>query len=126
MLCFASALAAWDPESILERGESTVKSGNSLMVNVTAFDWGELHPGDSASRAVLIQNVGSDPLILSFHVEDWDPVEAAEYLELSWNQEAAVARPGENVAAIFRLEVSWLIRNITQFSFNIRIEGDSL
>lgn len=127
ILCFASALASWDPSSLLDDNKSPVEPETEgsieLGLNVSFLDWGELFPGAAASRAVMIQNMGGCQALLSFLPRDWIPVAAARFLNLSWDQEGTLLDPGETVAATFRLEVSWYIRGIPEFSFSIVICG---
>lgn len=127
LLCFASALAAWDPESILDGGNSPVRPDpeSGLSLNVSSLDWGVLQPGGSAFRAVLIQNMGAEGLFLGAQATGWNPEAAAQFLNLSWDQEGTLLDPGENVAATFQLKVSPLITEITDFSFQIDVYGNT-
>ena len=88
-----------------------------------SVDWGYAEPGDVVTRTVYVKNSGNTPMTLSMTYSDWDPVEAGDYLSLSWNREGATLDDGEVVQAVLTLTVSDQITGITTYSFNIVIEG---
>ena len=61
------------------------------------------------------------PGFVSLKTENWDPVAAAQFLNLAWNLEGVQVMNGESVAGILELAVSREVRNITDFSFDIVI-----
>ena len=89
----------------------------------SSVDWGYAEPGDVVTRTVYVKNSGNTPMTLSMTYSDWDPVEAGDYLSLSWNREGATLDDGEVVQAVLTLTVSDQITGITTYSFNIVIEG---
>jgi len=90
---------------------------------VTSLDWGNPEPGDSLNRTIYVKNTGSAPMTLSISCSGWSPTEAATYLTLSWNREGTQVNAGEVVNAVLTLSVSSSVSGITDFSFNIVIEG---
>lgn len=99
----------WDPEC-----------SNSI----TEIDWGVIGPGEDTSRLTYIRNEGNYPSILSISTSDWNPVEAATYITLSWNYTGGDLNPGEAVPVDLQLSVSQLISGIEQFSFLITISAE--
>lgn len=126
-ICFASAIALWDPRSLLDGGSSPITPknvGNVLIsLNVSSLDWGELSPGQSKSLGVLVNNIGSLDAFLNITTQNWLPLEAEQFLNLTWDQERSVIPPGGNVAAVLSLKVSPTIWNITAFSFEIVVNA---
>lgn len=90
---------------------------------VTSIDWGNPEPGDSLNRTIYVKNTGSAPMTLNMSCSGWSPTEAANYLTLSWNRDGAQVNAGEVVNAVLTLSVSSFVSGITDFSFNIVIEG---
>jgi hypothetical protein len=90
---------------------------------VSSIDWGTPEPGDSIDRTVYVKNTGSAPMNVSLSASGWVPVEAGNYLTLSWDREGAVVAADEVVQAVLTLDVSVSITGITDFSFDIVIEG---
>ena len=90
---------------------------------VSSVDWGTPEPGDSDVETVYIRNSGTAPMTLSMSCSGWSPVEAGNYLTLSWDREGAILDAGAVVPAVLTLTVSDTVSGITDFSFNIVIEG---
>jgi hypothetical protein len=90
---------------------------------VTSIDWGNPEPGDSLNRTIYVKNTGSAPMTLSMSCSGWSPVEAENYLTLTWDKEGAQVDAGVVVQAVLTLSVSESVSGFTDFSFNIVIEG---
>ena len=90
---------------------------------VSSIDWGTPEPGDSVNRTVYVKNSGSAPMNVSLSASGWVPVEAGNYLTMSWDREGAEVAADEVVQALLTLDVSGSITGITDFSFDIVIEG---
>jgi hypothetical protein len=127
LLFFASAISTWDPRSLLDGGSSpiTPKSVGDVLIglNVSSLDWGVLSPGQSKSLGVLVNNIGSLDAVLSVKTQNWLPLEAEQFLNLTWDQEGAILQARQTVAAVVSLNVSPKIWNITDFSFEIVINA---
>jgi hypothetical protein len=91
--------------------------------NVTSIDWGILEPGAIANVTIYIKNEGNTPVMLNMTINNWDPIESSQYVNLSWNREGYVLNPKSVVPAILTLSVSSNITNVTNFSFDIIIIG---
>ena len=90
---------------------------------VSSIDWGTPEPGDSIDRTVYVKNTGNAPMNVSLSASGWVPVEAGNYLTMSWDREGAEVAADEVVQALLTLDVSGSITGITDFSFDIVIEG---
>ena len=90
---------------------------------VSSIDWGTPEPGDSINQTVYIKNTGTAPMNLSLSTSGWVPVEAGNYLTLTWDREEAEVAAAEVIQALLTLDVSGSITGITDFSFDIVIEG---
>jgi hypothetical protein len=128
-LCFASALAAWDPSTLLDGGSDVAPKsvGNvQILLNQSSIEWGTLDPGSNETRGLLVTNTGKKAGVLSLDIQSWEPRGADEFLFLSWDQNGSAIGPGKSVAATFLLEVSPLIQNITDFSCVVVVVGEEL
>jgi len=90
---------------------------------VNSIDWGTPGPGDTVSQTVYVKNGGNAQMNISLTVSGWSPVGAGSYLGVSWDREDAVVAAGGVVQAVITLDVSSSITGITDFSFDIVIEG---
>jgi hypothetical protein len=90
---------------------------------VSSVDWGAPEPGDPINKTVYIKNSGTAPMTLSLSCSDWNPVEAENYLTLSWDSEGTEINAGEVIPAVMTLSVSPSVTGITVFSFDSLIEG---
>jgi len=90
---------------------------------VNQVDWGTLEPGDSLNKTLYIKNAGNAALTLNMTYSGWDPLDAGNYITLSWDMEGGTVNPGEVVGAVFTLYVSNSTSGITNFSFDMVIEG---
>ena len=91
--------------------------------NVTVLDWGAPAPGDVVNRVVYIRNGGTSLVALSMSSSGWDPAGVGSFLSLTWDREGATVDAGGVVQAVLSLDVSGAITGITDFSFDIAIEG---
>lgn len=91
--------------------------------NVTEIDWGTPAPGDVVNNVVYIKNGGTSLVTLSMLSSGWDPAGAGSFLTLTWDREGATVDAGGVVQALLSLDVSGAITGITDFSFDIVIEG---
>ena len=91
--------------------------------NVTSIDWGIPAPGDIINKTIYVKNTGNNLMNISMSSSNWAPAGASTYLTATWDQEGTSVAAGGTVQAILSLDVSSGITGITDFSFNIVIEG---
>ncbi|MEM2971642.1 MAG: hypothetical protein QW270_04385 [Candidatus Bathyarchaeia archaeon] len=90
--------------------------------NVTSIDWGFLSPGTPATREIWIKNTGNTRIKLNMTTESWNPIQAKNYITLSWNCEGQVLDATNSIKAVLTLSVSTQI-DIDEFAFDIIITG---
>jgi len=95
----------------------------NFTVSVTEIDWGTLEPGESKNVSAYILNESNVPLNLSMTSLDWQPINASDYMALSWNQEATALQIGGYVDATFTLALSYETPPFRNFSFTIVVTG---
>jgi hypothetical protein len=121
--------------ALLQSNRSFSNNGTITTVNVGAYqdssctqvlstiDWGNVVPGSSSSRTIYVKNTGNAPISLNMTVNTWNPSNAGNYMNLTWNQESALLNVGNSVATLLVLSVSASVTGITSFSFNATITG---
>lgn len=97
---------------------------NSGCTNATSsVNWGMLLPGTLKNVTLYIKNEGNVAVTLSLAAQNWSPVNAPNYMTLSWNRGGQTLTSGSIVSATLTLSVSSSITGITSFSFDIVITG---
>lgn len=96
---------------------------NACTQAVSSVDWGTPGPGESIEKIVFVKNTGNAPMNLVQYASGWNPVDVEFYLTLSWDLEGMVISADEVLQAVLTLDVSSDISGITDFAFNIIIEG---
>ena len=88
---------------------------------VDSIDWEELYPGSSKTVNVYIRNEGNASADLSLSTTDWQPSETSQFISLGWDYTGRTLDPNDVVLVELKLSVSYSIREIETFSFNIVI-----
>lgn len=86
-------------------------------LSITNINWGTLDPGSTTDKLVYVKNDGSVQISLSIATEAWIPVQASDYLTLSWNYTGQILNPNDQIPAILTLTVSSDVADITTFEF---------
>ena len=97
---------------------------NSACTNVTtSINWGTIEPNSTVTRTVYVKNTGNSPLTLHLSSSGWNPANSNQYMTLTWDRENAVVSSGSVATAVLTFRVSSSITGITDFSFDIIVEG---
>jgi len=87
------------------------------------IDWGVLDPGENRSQPAWIKNIGNDAQKLVMWTEAWEPVNASDWIFLSWDYGGAWIPVNASIPVVFTLSVDSNIENITSFRFEIWVKG---
>ena len=90
---------------------------------VTSINWGTIEPGSTVNKTCYIRNEGNSASTLELQTSNWNPSEAGNYIDLSWDYGGQSLNLDEVVQVTFTLSVSSSIQNITNFSFDITISA---
>ena len=96
---------------------------HSCTTEVSSIDWGIIEPGSSNNVTVYIRNEGNSATSLTMNVSNWNPSNASDFIDLSWNYQGQVINVSEVLEVTFTLIISSEIQGITSFSFDIVIVG---
>jgi len=95
----------------------------SCTTEVSSIDWGILEPDSSKNVTVYIRNEGNSAANLTMNTSNWNPANASDYIDLSWDYQGQVINVNEVLEVKFTLIVSSEIQGISSFSFDIVIVG---
>lgn len=87
----------------------------------SSIDFGLLEPGSQKDFTFYLRNEGNTNLSLSMTSNNWDPVEAGDYLSLTWDREGQQTYPGQVVSCVLTLSVSENIHDISNYIVTITI-----
>ena len=135
VLLVIALIGSFGVYGLLTSSRNITSSGTVKAINVEVYwdqgctqivdnvDWGFAEPGDASSKTIYIKNSGNAPLILGLSYSDWVPTEAGDSITLAWDQEGTTINAGDVQQAVLTLSISDDIIGVTDFSFNIVIEG---
>ena len=90
----------------------------------SSIAFGLLDPGSQKDFTLYLKNEGNTDLTLSMTSENWNPIEAADYMSLTWNREGQQISPDQVISFVITLSVSSNIpEDISSFSLDIIISG---
>jgi len=131
ILCLLSGLTiivAQQPfvSSIRSRGRLRVdRVGVYNDMNCSAvieyLDWGTLEAGSSRNVTVYIRNEGNHVTTLFLVADNWNPVNASDYLSLEWDYDGRMIDVMETVEVLLTLRVSADVEDLQDFSFDVVI-----
>jgi len=125
---FLALISGITVSGLLTQSKILTSSGSVKSINVEVYfdslctqvanslDWGTPGPGDIFNKTVYIKNSGTVPVNLSLMTSSWTP--------LVWDSEGATVGAGQVLPVVLTLTVFDTITGITEFSFNIIIEGN--
>jgi hypothetical protein len=78
-----------------------------------------LAPGESKSHVLFLRSESNVPVTLSMNASGWNPPQAANYIQLSWNYNGVQLQPQTIIPVTFTLTVNPSVSGISSFSFEI-------
>jgi hypothetical protein len=109
--------------SIITANDLAVYSDISCTQPLTSITWGTILSGGSVEKTIFVKNSGSAPLTLSLSTSNWNPLNAAQSITITWNKENAVLGSGQSNAAKITLAVAYSVSGISDFGVTIVIAG---
>ena len=86
-------------------------------------DWGTLDPGENKSVSAWVKNAGNDNQKLMMWTEAWIPMNASDWIILTWDYAMVWIPVDSSIPVVFTLSVDANITGITNFSFEIWVKG---
>jgi hypothetical protein len=91
----------------------------ACTVPVSSIDWGVLAPDESKNLVLILRSESNVPVTLSMNASGWNPPQAANYIQLSWNYNGVQLQPQTIIPVTFTLTVNPSVSGISSFSFEI-------
>ena len=95
----------------------------NLTQTLEIIDWGMLDPGENKTHLCWIKNIGNDAQKLITWTEAWNPVNASDWITLSWDYADSWIPVNASVPVAFTLSVNLNIEGVINFSFDIWVKG---
>lgn len=86
---------------------------------LTSIDWGFIDPNETKSHTCYVRSKSNVPVYLTLTTENWNPINASDYIVLSWDYDNTTLQPDEIHEVTFSLYVASGISGIDTFSFDI-------
>jgi hypothetical protein len=92
---------------------------DSTCTNKTSsINWGTLDPNSSKLVALYVRNEGNTPITLFKTEKDWTPLNASNYIKLTWNYANQTLGNNAVLKITLKLAISSAISGITGFTFD--------
>lgn len=88
---------------------------------IHVIDWGFVEPDSANNVTIYVRNEGNVVAKLFMYTENWDPINASDYLQLTWDDKGSPLEPAEVTQITLTLAVSTNVEGISNFSFDIII-----
>ena len=110
---------------------SAVETSSSLgaywdvdcRASVSSIDWGTMTPGQTKNVTFYIRNEGSTTILLSGIAKNLNPITAEGYIRFVFGSNDQKVQAGEVKKVTCSLTISPKITNITNFSFDVLLQG---
>jgi hypothetical protein len=103
----------------------TIYGDSSCTKAISEIKWGPIEIGGQVSKTIYVKNSCDQNITLSLYIENWDPVESSNYMNLSWDYDGSSVEPGSTIEVTLTLTVDPSTTEIEKFSFQILIIGSS-
>ena len=118
------AASRWSATTIASRGNLRVDGvGVYQDANCSAamrsLDWGTVEPGSVKNITLYVRNEGNHVATLFLATNGWNPINASNYMSLSWNYNGETLSPMESTGVTLTLSVAPNAEGITDFSFDV-------
>ena len=119
-------------QSVPSKGQLTVinlgvYSNSACTSNLASIDFGAISSGGASTITCWVKNTGNSNEALSLATNTWVPVNAAQWLTVTWNQAGTVLAKNQVVAASLTLNASSSVDpSLSTFTFNVVIAGTAV
>jgi hypothetical protein len=93
---------------------------------VSSIAWGNLSLGQEENVTVYVRNEGNETAFLTELAYDWNPVQASQYINFSWDIHEREIEAGSTIGVTQTLKVSMQTRGISTFGFSINFYGEKI
>jgi len=98
----------------------------NATIPLTLIDWDFIEPNETKSYVCYVKSKSNVPAYLTLTTESWNPINASEYIFLTWNYDNSTLEPEELREITFSLYVDINISGIDAFSFDIVVTAQKI
>ena len=91
----------------------------NCTVVLDSIDWGTQYPSQSRNTTFCVKLMGNTPSTLDLSTDNFAPIEAEQYLALTWDYDGHIVNPEDVSEVIVTLTVSSSIAGVESFSFDM-------
>jgi len=106
---------------VIATGDLGIYWNMDCSVEVVDIYWGTLEPGSSIPKTLYFRHEGTVDFTMSFNTTNWEPVNADQFIYITWNYDGTFLIPDEVREVIFTITANTTISGITNFSNLINI-----
>lgn len=99
----------------------SIYEDSACTLPLTSIDWGTLEVGETRTYTAYVLNSGVTPVEVSMSTSNWNPAEAPNTINVTWDSENAVVNPEAVQQVAFSLTVTQ--EGVSTFEFDITILG---
>ena len=85
------------------------------------IDWGTIEAGKVSYHDIYVKNLGEIEVFLSLQIEDWEPSDLSNYVDITWDYDNTAINVGEVRHIVIEFSVDSDSPEITNFGFNFVI-----
>ena len=93
---------------------------------LTEIDFGFIEPDETKNYTCHVKSKSNVPAFLSLTTENWNPLNASDYIFLTWNYDNSTLEPEETREVTFYLYVSPDVSGIDTFTFDIVVTAQKI
>jgi hypothetical protein len=101
----------------------TVYADAACTTPLVTIDWGMMEPGQTKNQLAYIKNEGNVPVTMSMYVDNWNPINAKDFMTLTWNYNGSQISVDASLSVEFTLKIDPSISGIWNFNFEIWVVG---
>ena len=103
----------------------SIYEDSDCIIPLTQIDWGIVEPDSTVTYDAWLCNEGNVPVRVSLYTENWIPLNASDFMDLTWDSETVIIDVDETISCLFSLQIYENV-SITDFSFNIVLVGSGV
>lgn len=93
---------------------------------LTEIDWQFVEPNETKTYTCYVKSKSNVPAYLTLTTESWNPINASEYIFLTWNYDNSTLEPEELREITFSLYVDINVSGIDTFTFDIVVSAKKI
>lgn len=103
-----------------------VYSDSNATTLLNEIDFGFIEPNETKSYVCYVKSKSNVPAFLTLTTENWNPLNASDYMLLTWDYDNSTLEPDEIREITFSLYVDINVSGIDAFNFDIVVTAKKI